>query len=62
MLNTYIIAIVGIISMMVGWVFIQALWRTVFSDHVSDEDALAERTKCSNCGCKTVCKKKIINL
>ena len=57
-ITTYIIGIAGIIFLMVGWITIQTVWRRVFSDHVSDEDAMAERTTCGNCGCKTVCENK----
>lgn len=57
-MESYITAAAGIVSLMTSWILIQLLWRKEFSEHVQDEDALAERTKCTNCGCTTVCKKK----
>ena len=58
MIESYIIAIIGIVTLMVAWIGVQTLWRKIFSDHVSDEDAMAERTKCTNCGCTKVCQNK----
>jgi hypothetical protein len=58
----YIIGTASIIFLMIGWVAIQTLWRKVFSEHVTDEDAMAERTTCGNCACKTVCENKSKNL
>ena len=59
MIGTYIIGIGGIVALMVIWVVIQAWWRNTFSDHITDEDVLAERRSCSNCGCTTICKNKL---
>ena len=56
MFETIIIAIGGVVGMMILWTGIQALWRKVFSDHIVEEDVLAGRTKCGNCGCVTVCR------
>lgn len=59
MLKSLFIAIGGIVGLMLVWVGIQALWRKVFSDdYTSDEDVLAGRRSCGNCGCTTVCKNK----
>ncbi|MEQ8520176.1 MAG: hypothetical protein RLN79_04575 [Cytophagales bacterium] len=54
---TYAIAIVGIIIMMIIWVFIQNIWKNTFKDHLADEDALAGRSSCGNCGCGSICEK-----
>ncbi len=58
MIGAYIIGIIGTISLMVIWIGIQSLWRKTFAKHVSDEDAMAERTKCGNCSCTTICMNK----
>jgi hypothetical protein len=52
---------VGIVGLMVGWMLVQSLWKKIFSEHVTDDDAMAGRTKCSNCGCTTICKNKALN-
>ena len=57
MIESLIIGIGGIVSLMVIWVLVQSWWRNVFSDNLSDDDVLAGRSSCSNCGCTTVCKK-----
>lgn len=57
-MESYIIAASGIVSMMVLWIVIQFLWRKVFPEYTQDEDILADRTKCSHCGCTTACKNK----
>ena len=58
MLQSFIIGIGGIIIMMVLWVLVQSLWRKTFAEYLTDEDVLADRTKCSNCGCATACENK----
>ena len=58
MLQSLIIGVGGIIIMMVGWVLVQRLWGQTFSEHLVDEDVMAGRTKCSNCGCTTVCENR----
>jgi hypothetical protein len=58
MIGTYLIGIGGIVGLMVIWVVVQAFWRRIFADHISDEDVLAERRSCSNCGCTTICENK----
>ena len=57
----YVIAIGGIVALMLAWVWVQSVWRKMFSENISDEDVLAERRSCGNCGCTKVCiKKKVI--
>lgn len=63
MIQTYLIGIAGIVLIMVSWVGIQRIWHRVFHEYVEDEDALAERNTCGNCGCTTLCernKKQVI--
>ncbi len=58
MLESLIIAVGGIIAMMTLWVIVQTLWRRTFAEYLSDEDVLADRRSCSNCGCTTICENK----
>ncbi len=58
MIKSLTLAIGGIVILMMMWVIIQFWWRKVFSDQISDDDVLAGRTSCSNCGCTTVCERK----
>ena len=58
MITSYIIGILGIVFLMVIWVAVQTYWKSIFSDYVTDEDAMAERTKCGNCGCNGICRNK----
>ena len=58
MLQSLLIAIGGVIALMLFWVLVQILWGRTFSEYVSDEDVMAGRTKCSNCGCTTACENK----
>jgi hypothetical protein len=57
MIKSLVIAIGGIIGLMMVWIIVQSLWRKIFAEHISDEDVLAERRSCGNCGCSTICKK-----
>jgi hypothetical protein len=59
MIGTYLIGIGGIVGMMVLWVMVQSWWRNTFAENINDEDVLAERRSCSNCGCTTVCVNKL---
>ena len=56
MLNTIIISLIIVLGLMITWYFIQNLWRQTFADEISDEDVLAERNSCGNCGCQTTCQ------
>lgn len=42
---------------MIFWVMIQSWWRNTFHEYTSDDDVLAGRSSCTNCGCTTACKK-----
>ena len=57
MIQAYLIGIIGIVGLMVIWVGIQHFWKHEFTDYVNDEDALAERNSCANCGCTTLCER-----
>ncbi len=56
MLSSLIIAIAGIVGVMLAWVAVQAMWKNTFPDDVRDDDALAGRSSCGNCGCSTICR------
>lgn len=58
MIESYIIAIGGIVSLMIIWTVVQSFWKLFFSDQLSDEDVLAGRNSCGNCGCTTLCNTK----
>ncbi|MCB0558377.1 MAG: hypothetical protein H6573_07730 [Lewinellaceae bacterium] len=58
MIISFLIGIGGMIFLMAAWVIIQSLWRKSFSDYLSDEDVLADRSSCGNCGCTTACENK----
>jgi hypothetical protein len=58
MLQSIIIGIGGIVFLMVIWIAVQLWWGKTFADYVTDDDVMAGRTKCSNCGCTTVCENK----
>ncbi len=62
MLYSLTIAVIGIVSMMIGWMIVQNLWKNLFADQINDEDVLAERRSCGNCGCGSICRKKEVKL
>lgn len=55
MLITYIASILVLVFLILAWVLVQSLWRKVFHDHMTDQDVLAGRRSCGNCGCTTAC-------
>lgn len=58
MIEKYIIGILGITGLMLGWVAVQQLWRRVFNDQLNDSDVLVNRSDCGSCGCSTPCNLK----
>ncbi len=56
-MQSTLIAILVIVFLMVGWAVVQALWRRLFADQISDEDVLADRRSCGNCGCAGLCER-----
>jgi hypothetical protein len=59
MTSSLIIGLIGVVALMVYWLLIQTVWRQMFADQITDEDVLAERRSCGNCGCGGgVCKKE----
>ncbi len=42
-----------------AWVGVQFLWGKVFREEYAEEDVLAGRRSCANCGCSGVCDRKV---
>ncbi len=57
MMQTLLTAIGGIAGLMVGWMLVQAGWRRAFADYLDEDDVLAHRRSCGNCGCSTACRR-----
>jgi len=57
MIKSLIIGIGFIVTIAVTWVLVQTLWKKVFTEEYHQDDVLAGRRNCSNCGCTTVCKR-----
>ncbi|NQV53372.1 MAG: hypothetical protein HQ500_09325 [Flavobacteriales bacterium] len=55
---SYIIGIASIIGLMVIWVTVQEWWKKSFAEDVINDDALAGRSECGNCGCTTACSNR----
>ena len=51
MTTSLLIGLFGVVALMLYWVLVQVVWKQVFADQISDEDVLAERRSCGNCGC-----------
>jgi|AntRauTorckE5430_2_1112549.scaffolds.fasta_scaffold10214_3 hypothetical protein len=59
MTSSLIIGLVGVVALMVYWLFVQNVWRQMFADQITDEDVLADRRSCGDCGCGGgICKIK----
>ncbi len=57
MLKSYLIAVVGIAGLMVGWAFVQRVWARVFLPEYPRVDVLERRSNCGKCGCGTSCRR-----
>lgn len=58
MLRSLIIAIGLTVVLVLAWGLVQALWKNTFREEYTEEDVLAGRRSCSNCGCTTACANK----
>ncbi len=59
MLASFLLTALTITGLMVLWYMVQRLWKKTFDEYVDgDEDVLADRRSCSDCGCTVACKKK----
>lgn len=58
MLQTFLTGIGGIVGLMLVWLIVQTLWGRTFAEYLSDEDVLADRRSCGNCGCATACRRR----
>jgi hypothetical protein len=56
MLKTLIVCVVGMLLLVVVWFVVQKLWGNTFAEYTTDDDVLAGRMSCGNCGCTTACK------
>lgn len=51
MFQSLVIGMGSIIVLVLLWTLIQTQWRNVFREEYTEEDVLAGRRSCSNCGC-----------
>ncbi|MBL7472203.1 hypothetical protein [Robertkochia sediminum] len=58
MLKSLVIGIGLTLSIVFFWALVQALWKKTFREEYSEDDVLAGRRSCSNCGCTTACATK----
>ncbi|MCV9387285.1 hypothetical protein [Reichenbachiella ulvae] len=62
MIYSLSIGIGATVAMVLGWISIQTVWKRLFEDYISDEDALAgRRSSCQGggCGCGLACPRKV---
>ena len=57
-MGSFIVGIGGMILLLLLWIAVQSWWGKTFKEHIHDEDVLAGRTSCGNCGCVTICDRK----
>ena len=58
MIGKLIMGIVGMTLLMILWVIVQDVWRNAFADQIDEDDVLAIRSRCGNCGCSGICQNK----
>ncbi len=52
------VALLGTVTVAVGWVLVQIAWRHAFPAQGGDPDALAGRTDCHSCESNGSCETK----
>ena len=60
MIKSFIVAVLSILGLMLVWLVIQNKWRNTFQQFITDQDVLAERRSCQNCGCTKQCENKLL--
>lgn len=58
---SFIISVLSITGLMFMWWVVQKHWKKTFHEYTNatdDEDVLANRRSCSDCGCTTACIRK----
>ncbi|RIV30398.1 hypothetical protein D2V08_14960 [Flagellimonas lutimaris] len=58
MIKSLIIGIGLTVTIVLAWALVQTLWKNVFREEYSEDDVLAGRRSCSNCGCTGFCERK----
>nr|WP_297789606.1 hypothetical protein [uncultured Allomuricauda sp.] len=58
MIKSLIIGIGLTVTIVLAWAFVQTLWKKTFREEYSEDDVLAGRRSCSNCGCTGFCERK----
>ncbi len=60
MLHTLLTALGGILGIMLMWIAVQRLWGCVFVEECDEceQDMLAQRGICGQCGCATACPRR----
>ena len=53
-----VLAIVIPPLLLLGWVVVQNAWRNQFDTPGDEDDVLAARGDCGNCGCARPCERK----
>lgn len=58
MIQSLAIGIGLTLGLVLLWTLVQASWKNVFREEYPEEDVLAGRRSCSNCGCTSICMRK----
>lgn len=59
MFQSLIIGIGSIVVLVLLWTLVQTQWKNVFREEYLEDDVLAGRRSCSNCGCtSSVCERQ----
>ncbi|MER3318344.1 MAG: hypothetical protein RIB79_08625 [Allomuricauda sp.] len=61
MIKSLIIGIGLTVTIVLAWALVQTLWKKTFQEEYSEDDVLAGRRSCSNCGCTGFCERKEVN-
>ena len=59
MIKSLIIGIGLTVVLVLAWVVVQFWWKSTFREEYLEEDALAGRRSCGNCGCVTACRRSV---
>ena len=58
-MNEFLLAIVVPPLLLIGWAIVQNAWRRQFGTAADDDDVLAARGGCGDCGCTDRCRQQL---
>ncbi len=61
MIVSYVVGVLTVVGLAVGWIAVQGAWRSAFSEGGELDDVLEGRTGCHACTSATACRESPVS-